>query len=216
MLASMQAPMGFDGFDDRAFAFFEQVQAQPSWAFVQSRREDWQVYVHTPMEALLDLLGAEFGRNGYAYNLHKDSWLWSHQVGLISVTDTIGYRVVLSLEGLLAQAGWIRSAPDQVQRYRRAVASDHTGKQLADWITAARRSGFAIEGKQLATRPRDWPADHPRIDLLRYQTLGASRWIRADALSGPQCAEAVSSAWRELRPLTNWLSENVGPRQRRR
>jgi uncharacterized protein (DUF2461 family) len=208
--------VNFGGFGTGAFAYFERVEAQPSWAAVQLLREDWDQHVHAPMEALLDQLGAEFGRDGYAYHLHRDPYLWSHQVGIISLADTIGYRLVLSLQGLVAAGGWMRSSPDQVQRYRQSVASDLTGREAQSLVAQAQARGFAIEGQQLARAPRGWPADHPRIELLRHRTLFASRQVPARHLAtGPRCAEAVAGALRQLHPLTAWLAEHVGPRQPR-
>src|SRR5690348_1766732 len=92
--------MGFDGFGEGTFSFFERVAARPSWDYVASLRPEWEREVHVPMEQLLDTLGDVFGRDFYACNLHRDPYLWSHQVGGLSVTDTVVYRVVLSLEGL--------------------------------------------------------------------------------------------------------------------
>lgn len=208
--------MDFGGFGAGAFAYFEQVQAQPTWGAVQSLRGDWDRYVHAPMEALLDRLGEEFGRDAYAYHLHRDPYLWSHQVGIITLADTIGYRLVLSLDGLAAEGGWKRSSPDQVQRYREAIISDRTGPQAQSLVERARQRGFAIEGSQLTRGPRGWPADHPRMDLLRYRTLLASRQVPARHLSsGPACAQAVTAALRDLRPLTTWFAEHVGPRKLR-
>jgi uncharacterized protein (DUF2461 family) len=203
----------FTGFSEQAFAFFEQVQANPTWDFVQARRENWERHVHVPMEALLDALAPEFGGDGYAYHLHRDPRLWSHQVGIISVSDTIGYRTVLSLEGLLVQGGWTRSSPGQVERYRRAVDQGDSGATLDDVLSSIRASGCPIGGIQLATRPMGWPADHPRVELLRYRTLSASQWVSPAALSHSGCADAVAAAWRDCRPLISWLSEHVGPRQ---
>lgn len=208
--------MEFAGFCDQAFSFYEQVAANPAWDFVWSRQQDWEDYVHVPMEALLEELGTEFGRNGHAYYLHKDPRLWSAQMGIISVADTIGYRVVLSLDGLAAQAGWIRSSADQLERYRLSAAAADSGRELAEAIARARRAGFTIGGSRLATHPQGWPADHPRIELLRYRTLGASKTIPPEVVSGPECLDAVSGAWREVRPLVTWLSHHVGPRRSRR
>jgi len=83
--------VAFDGFGDGAFSFFEKVAARPSWDYVVSLRPEWEHEVHLPMEQLRDRLGDEFGRDLYAFNLHRDPYLWSHQVGGLSVTDTIVY-----------------------------------------------------------------------------------------------------------------------------
>jgi uncharacterized protein (DUF2461 family) len=206
--------MRFGGFGAGAFAYFERAQAAPTWAAIQALRGDWDRHVHAPMEALLDQLGEEFGRDAYAYNLHRDRYLWLHQVGIISLADNIGYRLVLSVEGLVAEGGWRRSSPDQVQRYREAISSDGTGAVAHGLVSRAQQRGAAIDGQRLARSPRGWPADHPRMELLRYRTLVVSRQVPAARLSsGPDCVRAVAAALGELRPLTAWLAEHVGPRQ---
>lgn len=208
--------MRFGGFGPRAFAYFEKAQAAPSWEAIQSLREDWDRYVHAPMEALLDELGEEFGRDAYAYHLHRDRYLWLHQVGIITMADTIGYCLVLSVEGLTAYGGWRRSSPDQVQRYREAIAADRTGPTAQRLVARLRRLGFAVEGERLIRSPRGWPADHSRMDLLRHRTLYASRQIPArDLASGPDCTQTIAATLGELRPLTTWLAEHVGPRHPR-
>jgi len=53
--------VGFDGFGEGAFSFFEKVAARPSWDYVASLRLEWERDVHVPMEELLDTLGDEFG-----------------------------------------------------------------------------------------------------------------------------------------------------------
>ena len=65
---------------------------------------------------------------------------------------------------------------------------------------------------RLATAPRGYPRDHPRIELLRRRSLslGATRPFdgdirRADGL------RFVKRTWRAAAPVTAWLDEHVGP-----
>ena len=63
----------------------------------------------------------------------------------------------------------------------------------------------------MATRPRGVPADHPRLELMRFKSLIASREHGAPAwVSTPEVVEHVRSDWRAVRPLVDWLTEHVG------
>lgn len=201
----------FAGFPVAAFDFFERVQPDLPWATVEGWQDDWAAAVHEPMEALLAELAPEFG-DGYAWNLHRDPWLWRHQMAGVRSCDTIGLRVLLSVEGLLAGGGWQRSDSTQVSRYRQAVARDVTGTQLAEIVTALTAAGFRLEGQQLARGPAGFGPDHPRLWLARYRTLTASARVDPDVLSTPDCRSAVAERWRALLPLTGWLAAHVGPR----
>jgi len=177
-----------DGFGDGALSFFEEVARRPSWDYVLSLRPVWEHNVHLPMEQLFDELGSEFGRDAHVYNLHRDPYLWSHQIGVISVSDTIGFRAVLSIDGLTAEGGWLRSSRDQVARYRQAVASEDQGNNLASMCATLVASGHEIRGKRLRGCPRGWSAEHPRLEFARHLSLLGSRSV------GLECLDSVAAS----------------------
>ena len=73
------------------------------------------------------------------------------------------------------------------------------------------RTGLTVGGDQLKTRPRGIQADHPRVDLLRYRSLTASRdWPAGPELFVPSARGLIRQTWQQLIPLCDWLSENVG------
>jgi uncharacterized protein (DUF2461 family) len=203
----------FNGFPEQAFAFFEAVEPDVDWSFVRERRQDWERFVHEPMEALLEALAPEFG-DGYAYHLHRDPWLWRHQIGVVAIADTIALQAELSMEGLRLDGGWLRSSNDQVVRYREAVDDEVEGADLGRILQQLLADGFAVAGETLKTGPRGILANHPRIGLLRQRSLIASRWAPPDTVATPLCEDEVRAGWRALRPLTEWFAHHVGPRRR--
>ena len=63
----------------------------------------------------------------------------------------------------------------------------------------------------LKSAPRGYPADHPRIDLLRYKGLAAYReWPVEPWLGTPAAADRIREFLRSTRPLTGWLDAHVG------
>ncbi|MCI0686576.1 MAG: DUF2461 domain-containing protein [Sporichthyaceae bacterium] len=123
--------------------------------------------------------------------------------------------VTLSGDGLLLRGGWLRSSPDQVDRFRAAVDGP-AGKELVDAVELARAAGFTIGGQRLQRTPRGVPADHPRADLLRHRTLVAKQgWPSDGWIHTREALDRVRAGWHVLDPLLDWLAEFVGPRQSR-
>ena len=72
-------------------------------------------------------------------------------------------------------------------------------------------AGFEIRGDRLIRVPSGYPADAPRVELLKHKALHAARsWEPTDWLHGRRALEEVRGAWRELQTLNAWLADNVG------
>jgi uncharacterized protein (DUF2461 family) len=103
-------------------------------------------------------------------------------------------------------------ASDQLDRYRRAVATDLPGEQLERLIADAARKKLVITGhSSLKTAPRGYAKDHPRVGLLRHKGLIAWQEWPAEAWLGTATAkERVIKFLRGARPLRDWLDTHVG------
>jgi uncharacterized protein (DUF2461 family) len=103
-------------------------------------------------------------------------------------------------------------APDQLDRYRRAVADDRTGADLAAVIESIGRPGIAVHGHgSLKTAPKGYPKDNPRVALLRHKGLTTwKEWPPAvwlgTAAAKHRIVELLGVSW----PLRRWLDDNVG------
>lgn len=105
------------------------------------------------------------------------------------------------------EAGWLHPRQEQVARYREAVLDDARGEVLRRIVAELERRGYELIGVKLRSRPRDVPAAHPRVDLLRHRSLVATRRIgRGDWLAGAGAVSVVRDALRELVPLADWLA----------
>jgi uncharacterized protein (TIGR02453 family) len=210
--------MTFTGFPDAAITFYEGLEADNSKAFWQAHKSDYEQHVRTPMVELLDALEPEFGP-AHMFRPYRDvrfsadkSPYKTYQGGFAAREEGIGLYVQISADGLLAAGGFHSHAPDQVERYRAAVDAAGTGSRLVSIVAELRAGGFEIDGDQLKTRPRGYPPDHPRLDLLRYRSLTADRlWAPEPWLHTPQALDRVRDTWRALMPLCAWVSEHVGP-----
>ena len=84
---------------------------------------------------------------------------------------------------------------------------DERGAELrAALQTEAFRDRFGtLQGDQLKVAPRDYPRDHPHVDLLRYQDFVFSRPLSQRQLRSPQLLEALSADFAAALPFLQFL-----------
>jgi uncharacterized protein (DUF2461 family) len=104
-------------------------------------------------------------------------------------------------------------AKDQLERFRKAVDARATGPEVEAIAGGLARRGYTIGAiDELKTAPRGYPADHPRVVLLRRKGLMASKDFGRPAwLHTKQAATKIGAAWRDAADLNRWLDTHVGP-----
>ena len=103
-------------------------------------------------------------------------------------------------------------APDQVSRYRAAVAADGSGAELERVIAGIAARKVTVHGRdRLKTVPRGYDRDHPRAELLKNKGIVAwQEWAPAAWLGTPAARERVAGFLRAAAPLMSWLDSHVG------
>ena len=135
----------------------------------------------------------------------------TEQGAIASASGGAGYYLRVGSDGLVTGGGYMHGMPDQVARYRAALDADTSGKALVAIVDGLRRKGFQIGGEMLATRPKGVAADHPRLELLRHKSLiawrdrGTPTWMSTGSV-----VRYVSDDWRAIRPMVDWIGEQVG------
>jgi len=207
--------MRFGGFPEEALAFYEGLEADNSKPYWTDHKAVYEQCVRQPMEALLSELGSEFGtskvfRPYRDVRFARDKSPYKTEIGAVAHLDGTLY-VQLSAAGLLAAGGIYETAPDQVERMRRAVADDVRGPELERIVATLRQGGYEVDGHKLKTMPRGYPADHPRAELLRLRSItGWKRWPPQSWLHKREALNRVRTAWRAFGPLNVWIAANVG------
>jgi len=209
--------MTFRGIPAEAFDFYDGLVADSSKSYWTANKATYDECVRGPLVELLATLEPEFGP-GSVFRPYRDvrfskdkSPYKDHQGAFVETQDAVGYYVQISAQGLRVAGGWYDPAGPQVARYREVVAGPG-GAELEGVIARLTKAGYEIGGDMLKTRPRGVDADHPRIELLRHRSVTTGRaWEARAWMSRPAAATRVRDAWRDMRPLVEWLSANVGP-----
>lgn len=214
--------MAFDGFPESALDFYEGLVADNSKAYWSDHKAVYEAAVRSPMLALLDELGPEFGeaklfRPYRDVRFSKDKTPYK-TAAAAAIGDDVqgGLYVQLSAEGLLVAGGAHGLATDQARRLRAAAADDRPGRALVDLLARLRSQGFTVEGERLKRVPPELrdavPDDDPRAGLLTLKTLWAhQRHEPGEWLHTPEARDVVATAWRQVQPLNDWLAQHVGP-----
>ncbi|MEU4420770.1 DUF2461 domain-containing protein [Actinoplanes sp. NPDC024001] len=207
--------MTFRGWPSEALEFYDGLTADNSKTYWTAHREVYETRVRAPMEELLTALEPEFGpgrifrpyrdvrfsKDKTPYKTHIGAWLES------------GGYVQLSADGLAAGCGMYQMAPDQLDRYRRAVAGEAAGPELTELIATIEKAGVGVHGHDsLKTVPRGYPKDHPRLELLRHKGLTTwQEWPPAAWMGTAAAKDRIVKFLRTSRPLRDWLDHHVGP-----
>ena len=206
--------MKFSGWPIEAVEFYEGLEADNTKAYWTAHKPVFDVCVHAPMAALLEELAEEFGPGRIArpyrdVRFSKDKT--PYKTAIYATLESGGY-VGFRAEGLTVGRGYYRMAPDQIERYRVAVADDKTGPELVATLAKLAKSQVTVEGSEsLRSAPRGYPKDHPRIDLLRHRGLFAWRSWPVGAWLGTAAAKKrVVDMLHAAQPLQTWLDDRVG------
>jgi uncharacterized protein (TIGR02453 family) len=205
----------FRGWPSEALEFYEGLSADNSKTYWTSHKAVYDKQVYAPMVELLTALGPEFGP-GKIFRPYRDVRFSAdkspYKTHLAAWVQVGGY-IQLSADGLAAGCGMYEMAPDQLDRYRRAVAADRTGAELIDLVAAIEEAGVGVHGHgSLKTAPRGYPKDHPRADLLRHKGLTTWReWEPAAWLGTAAAKNRIVEFLHTSLPLREWLNVNVRP-----
>ena len=205
--------MAFSGWPEEALDFYDGLAADNSKSYWTAHKAVYQDKVLRPMTELTEELAAEFGEpkifrpyRDVRFSRDKSPY----KTHIAAVIGGSGY-VQLSIEGLGAGAGMWEMDTDQLARYRAAVASDGPGEELERIAAAIEQADITVHGHGvLKSAPRGYPADHPRIALLRYKGLTAwQQWPVEPWLETASAKDRIVSFLRTTRPLCSWLTANV-------
>ena len=211
--------MTFRGWPQEALDFYVGLEADNSRQYWLAHKATYDESVKAPFLELSDAVEREFGplrvfRPNRDIRFSKDKS--PYKIAAAAATEGEGgaaYYVQISSGGLYVGSGYYHLMPDQLERYRVAVADARSGPKLAAAVAALRKQRYGVDSREsLKSAPRGYPSDHPRIDLLRNKGMhagkefGAPGWLRTKA-----ALDRIVKTWRDAGPMNRWLDKHVGP-----
>jgi uncharacterized protein (TIGR02453 family) len=206
--------VAFRGWPEEALDFYEGLEADNSKTYWQQNKSVYEEMVRAPMEALLDELRKEFGE-GRIFRPYRDVRFSADKSPYktnIAATLARGGYISLSRDGLGAGSGMYMMANDQLDRFRRALDDNRTGRQIEGIVGKLRSAGVEVSAHDvLKTAPKGYPKDHPRIELLRQKGLISWKsWPAGAWLGTAKAKDRVVDFLRTSKPLNAWLTKHVG------
>jgi uncharacterized protein (TIGR02453 family) len=227
----MRGMARFSGFSKSAPGFFHQLAAEMSREWFKANKETYEEAWVAPMKALLEDVRATLVPVYKGTPLHepkvfriqrdvrfaKDKAPYKTTIGAFISTGKgnpmesgAAVYVQLGLEEYVG-AGYYVFSPEQLARWRKKVAADKSGKEIAALIAAAQKKGMALDAHDvLARAPRGIDPEHPRAELLRHKGCVLSfpaiprGLIHKPAFSGWIAEQAKLAA-----PVVKWVQKNV-------
>ena len=208
----------FRGWPPEALDFLRELEDNNDRDWFKANRARYDEHLVAPALALAEEL-SDFGRP-HLFRPWNDTRFRQgppikEHLGLaIGYGGAGGFYVELSLDGLLVAAGMHMPARDQLERLRRGIDGSRTSAALTRAIERARQAGLALNEPDLVRGPRGYPADHPRLDLLRRRRLTVARRHELRAwLHRPEAEARIRDGLAAATPLVRWLRRHVGPSQ---
>jgi uncharacterized protein (TIGR02453 family) len=209
---------GFRGFPPGGLDFLRELEDNNDRDWFKAERRRYDELLVVPVRALGEELEAAGLGRARMFRPWNDTRFRpgppiKEHIGLaVGYEGSGGFYVELSLDGLLVAAGLHNPAPDQVERMRRLVADGRTAAPLTKAIATAEAAGLSLNEPDLRRAPRGYPADHPRIELLRRRGLTVTHRHRLAAwIHRPAAGRRIRSELDAGAPLVRWLRERVGP-----
>jgi uncharacterized protein (TIGR02453 family) len=200
------------GFPREGFEFFRDLSAHNNRDWFLAHKDVYERACRAPMLALAAALEPRWGR-AWVSRINRDlRFARGAPPYKTHIAAALGGRYIsLSPDGLWVGAGIYRPDAPRLRRLRAAIDDAKTGGQLQSILAALRRKGFDIDTHdRVASAPRGFRPDHPRIDLLRMKDLYAGREFAPAAWLGtPAALRRIEKVMTETGPLVAWLRRHV-------
>jgi uncharacterized protein (TIGR02453 family) len=213
--------LSFEGFPSETFRWFAGLEADNSKRYFGAHRATYDRAVRGPLEIMLEELADELGgrvklfrqNRDVRFSVDKSPYKTTTYGVILERPDSLAALYAqLSSAGLFAGTGYYRLAPDQLTRFREAVADNAAGSELVGAIAGAEATGVETFGEALKTAPRGYSRQHPRVHLLRHRSLIAGRRLTPgrQGIERGAALDLARATWHACAPLNAWLDSNVG------
>jgi uncharacterized protein (TIGR02453 family) len=202
---------GFTGFPREAFTFFATLAKHNDREWFHAHKDVYERCCREPMKALMAAIDPPLGagwmsriNNDMRFNRDRAPYKTRIEAGVK------GHYVSVGAQGMYVGAGIYRPEPAVLRTLRESMAADVSGKKLQAIVAALRRKGYTVATHESsAGPPRGYPADHPRIELLKMKDIHAGRMLEPGVLSTPKALAHVKRVIADLKPFSEWMKTYV-------
>ena len=205
----------FNGFPPEAFEFFEQLALYNNRDWFHAHQEVYERACRDPMKQLVaELRGnsasTKISRINRDLRFSRDKLPYRTYIA----AGVSGNYISVSPAGLYVGTGIYKPEPAALERFRRAIDNDESGRPLQRIVTSLRRKRYQVDThERLMSAPRGYAADHPRIELLRMKGIFAGKaFAPASWLSTRKALQRIRQALNDVSPIADWLRAHVGAR----
>jgi uncharacterized protein (TIGR02453 family) len=205
----------FKGWSEDCQRFFIGLELDNSKKYFEANRRTYEDSVKGPMAALLESLEPDFGpgkvfRANRDIRFSKDKSPYKTNIAADVGMGARGGYLSLDARGFTVATGRYVMSPEEIAKFRKKVAAETSGAQLAAIVSRLEKSGYDIGGEELKRVPPPWPQDHARAELLRHKSLyvwknyGLKPW-----LGSASARKYVVKLWTDAQPLNDWFKKNL-------
>lgn len=217
----------FRGFEKDAIAFLHELTIEMNREWFEANKDRYKRVWVEPLTELLEEVGKRLAKTyapvklvPHVFRIYRDTRFSkdkapykTHVAGVLrsgSVGSGMYFHVETGEEWV--GAGRYFFEDDELPKWRRKVAADKTGKEIAGIIARLRKQGYEVGGHDDYKKvPRPYPADHPRAELLKMKGLTAAfPQMPRGLLHKPALVDWIVKHARAVAPMTKWLARNVG------
>jgi len=205
----------FKGWPEDFQPFFIGLELDNSKKYFEANRRTYEESVKGPMVALLESLEPDFGpgkifRANRDIRFSKDKSPYKTNIAADVGMGARGGYLSLDARGFTVATGRYMMSPEEIAKFRKKVAADGPGAQLAAIVSKLEKAGYDVGGEELKRVPPPWPQDHPRAELLRRKSLyvwknyGLKPWLGSSS-----ARRYVVKMWSDAQPLNDWFKKNL-------
>jgi uncharacterized protein (TIGR02453 family) len=148
-----------------------------------------------------------FSKDKRPYKNHLDIWFWH---GEKKGWDRPGFYLRITPQTIYLGSGMHTLEGELLERFRKAVIADPSGRGLAKAIDQVRKAGpYEIGRAMRKTVPRGYDADHERATLLLHEGLYAGLELPAAEATKPGFADRALAHFAATWPVGDWLLKEV-------
>ena len=209
--------MTFTGFPVEALDFYDDLESDNTKSFWAAHKQVYDDAVRGPMLAAAAELEPEFGaakvfRPYRDVRFARDKTPYKDHQGLfVPRGPSTGWYLEIAAPGVRVGVGFYEASSSPLARIREAIDDDRRGGDLERIVADLQAKGWTLGGDTLKTAPRGYPADHPRIALLRHRSMTFGKpYGFAPVIHTPQVLDLVRADWRDATPFLEWVEDHTG------